>query len=108
MIELQLGGGVRPVVRQHGIGAPHKRVANLDPFRLFQVDADAAFPTIKSYEHPALVRGESHVRPPRIAGRRLDFYDVGAQVGEHLRGKRAGHKRAELQNAISGQRACRL
>ena len=59
MIELQLGGGVRPVVRQHGIGAPHKRVAHLDPFRLFQVDADAAFPAIEGYEHPAFIRHES-------------------------------------------------
>ena len=108
MIELQLGGGVRPVVRQYGIGALHERVAHLDPFRLLQVDADAALPAVEGYEHPALVGGESHVRPPRVAGRGLNLYDVGTQVGEHLRGKRAGHKRAELQNAISGQRAYRL
>ena len=93
--ESQPGGHAFAEVLHENIALRHEAINDFARFRLFQIKRDALFVFVVGLEveiAPAFVGrspGDRGQRASRIAlVALLDLYDLGAQVGEHLRGNR--------------------
>ena len=98
MPESQLGELAWPEVFHEGVALGHKAQDDVDRLLVFQVQGDAAL--VAGVERPP---GRDAVDllaplPHWVAGRRLDFYDLGAEVGQQPRAKRRGDEMANLKN----------
>ena len=86
-----------PEVLDHHVGAVDQALRDLEVAGRLEVEGDASL--------AALEEGVGRMLPARAA-RRVDVDDVGALVGEHDAGQRAGDVLAEIDNADTGEWTC--
>jgi len=105
MPESHLGELAGPEVFHEGVALGHKAQDDVDRLLVFQVEGDAAL--VAGVERPPRRDAVDLLAPlpHRVAGRRLDFYDLGTQIGEQPRAERRGDEMANLENAQARQRA---
>jgi hypothetical protein len=95
----------RAIVVDEHVGAGAKPQQRRPRRRLFQIEHHAALVAVelqKQRAHAGVLLRAAGAH--QIAARRLDLDDVGAVIGENLRGIRAKHHRGEVDDAQSVQR----
>ncbi len=94
------------VLRQH-VGVAHHPQQDVLALRVLQVQGDAALVAVHHQERRRHAVDARLAVAARVvaAGQLLDLDDVGAHVGEHQPGGRAGHDLREFEHAQAGERA---
>jgi hypothetical protein len=74
---------------------------DLKTFRRLEIDRQGALVAIARKKGCGHAVASESGAPHKIAGRRLHLDHLGALVGEHHRGDRAGHHRGQIENSYT-------
>src|SRR5258708_31969216 len=93
----------RTVILDYDVCRPREPRKGVASTRRLQVNDDAAFAAVDGVEAGTVAADSARHLARRVARRRLDFDDVGAEVREQHRAERTGHYLGDVEDAKASE-----